>query len=753
MNYPLNVLRYPFATLLVAAILSAALSAGLLRLTVSTDLRVYFSPENPQLAALNELEDKYRRNESLFFLVQTYESVFTTQCVQLIHNLTEAAWRLPYAFRVASLSNYQFSRSYGDELKTRAIVEDPANIDPQFVREIVRQETPLRQSVVSEDGTVSGIAVLLALPEGQDDAVNQSVTAARKLIIESDSRDCGRIMLAGSAANSVALGEAVKDDIFSLVIISYLAITVGLILLLRNVWATTLIMVVTSLSVTVTMGMFGWLGFRLSPTAGFVPSIILTIAVADCVHIVSNYLIELANGRSQDDAIRESIRINLAPIFITTVTTAIGVLSLNLSDSPPYRDLGNMVACGVVAAFLLSLTVLPAALKLLPAPTTQAIFASTRGVQWLAEKVVANSRKLLVVGSILLIVITSFVTQNRLTENWHEYFTPHYPIRHAVDVVDEKLGGIHRIYYDLETGIKNGIYNPEYARQLQDFSDWLDTQHGVRFSTGMHVTLKLLNRALRDNNEQAYRLPESREAIAQFLLLYELSLPQGESIDNLIDQDRSATRFIVAVSKTDSESLLDLDRRAVAWLQQNATTVIARSGTGLDMIFAHITHRNIRSMLLGTGVALLAISLLLMLALRSVRLGLISLLPNLAPAALAYGFWGMTVGRIDLALSVVICMSLGIVVDDTVHFVSKYRRGRVEHGLDAADGIRYSFRVVGMALVITSAVLFVGFSILTFSNFNPTRETGGLLALTIALALIVDFLLLPPLLLIADRKK
>ena len=171
------------------------------------------------------------------------------------------------------------------------------------------------------------------------------------------------------------------------------------------------------------------------------------------------------------------------------------------------------------------------------------------------------------------------------------------------------------------------------------------------------------------------------------------------------------------------------------------------------MVFANLTHRNVSSMHEGTALALVIISLLMIGALRSLRLGLISMVPNVFPALMAYGLWGIIVGHVDTATSVVACLSLGIVVDDTVHFLSKYNHARVVLGRNVEDAIRYAFHTVGIALLITSAILVGGFTVMEFSHFNPSRAMGLLLALTIAVALIIDFLLLPPLLLLVDRRQ
>ncbi len=169
-------------------------------------------------------------------------------------------------------------------------------------------------------------------------------------------------------------------------------------------------------------------------------------------------------------------------------------------------------------------------------------------------------------------------------------------------------------------------------------------------------------------------------------------------------------------------------------------------------MFSHIGERNIKSMLLGTTVALILISMILVIALRSLKIGLLSLVPNLIPAALAFGVWGIFVGQVGLALSVVTGMTLGIVVDDTVHFLSKYLRARREKGLDAPDAVRYAFNTVGLALVVTSLVLVAGFGVLAFSAFVLNSQMAIMTAVTILFAIVADFLLLPPLLMALDRE-
>ncbi|MCW8900076.1 MAG: MMPL family transporter, partial [Gammaproteobacteria bacterium] len=469
-------------------------------------------------------------------------------------------------------------------------------------------------------------------------------------------------------------------------------------------------------------------------------------------HVLISYFHSIRNGMNRNDALHESLRINLDPIFITSLTTIIGVLCLNFSDSPPFQDLGNMVALGVLIAFVLSMTLLPALITWMAIDKSQIHGSGKLWMDNFANWVITQRHKILIVLSVFSIVIVSFVQNNVLTEEWHNYFDDSFEIRNTVENVNNNLSGVHYLRYLINSGKENGIHEPAYLNTIENFSNWVKQQDKVAHVTSLADISKRLNKNLHENQQSYYRIPDNRELAAQLFLLYETGLPRELNLDDLVNHNRDTTLVTVVVHKTDSEFLLDLDRRAQNWLKQNAANYESGEATGLDMIFAHINHRNIRSLLKGTLVALVLISFVLIIALKSVRLGLISLIPNLVPAALAYGTWGIFVGKIDMSASIVICMSLGIVVDDTVHFLSKYLRARREKGYDVNEGMRYAFNTVGVALMITTAVLVSGFLVLAASHFSPTWVSGLLLAITLSYALLTDFLLLPPLLTILDSK-
>lgn len=749
----------------LSLILSLLLASGMTRLEVSSDFRVYFSEDNPQLKTFDALEAQFSKMDNLWIYLESNEDAFfSVDGLTIIEQLTEEAWTLPNVIRVSSLTNYQHTEVEGDELWVNFLVEDAATLSSarlHKIQSLARSEPALKNNVVSDSGNAALIQLRLALPDegqGRIAAGQESLAQTRTLMAHYRAHYPEmRFLLAGSVASNVTMQEAVAQDLSSLAMISYLMLLAILWLLLRSVFGMMISLGIISLSSLGTLGFFGWLGTTLAPVAGFVLTAIMTLAIADSVHLLVSYFQQLGEGKGKPQAIRESFRINLGPVFVTSLTTIIGVLCLNTSDSPPYQDLGNMIAVGVFMAWLLSMTFTPALLFWLPEPNKhskgvkESVGIQQRMLLSLAERVIRYPKAWFIgCGSVVLILCYS-VSFNKLSESWHEFFDHTFEIRQAVDRINETISGNNLMEFSIESGVADGIYEPEYMQTLADFSDWLRAQPGVANVYTLSDTVKRLNRDLNQGQSDEYRIPYSRELIAQQMLLYELSLPMGLGLDDTVDLDRSATRVGATLKKMDSETIIGLERQASNWLTEHAPQLVETEGTSFAVIFAHIVHRNVVSLVIGTLIAMLVICVVLMISLRSVKLGLLSLVPNIAPAALAYGIWGMTEGYIDTSVAVVMCISLGVVVDDTVHFMSKYVRARREHGLSAPEAIRYAFRTVAVALLITTVTLVAGFSVMMFSHFTPTVATGSLMALTLALALVVDFLFLPALLLLFDK--
>lgn len=748
--------RWLFA---VAALLLAIVAASGARfLGFSNDYRIFFSEENPQLLAFETLQNLYTKSDNVLFVLAPADGkVFTPEVLSAVEWLTEQAWQIPYSIRVDSVSNFQHTYAEGDDLIVEDLVSDArsfAEEDLDRARQIALNEPLLINRLISPRAHVTAVNVIAQLP-GVDPAAEtpEVVSFSRDLAAQFEARypDID-VHLTGIVFLNNAFSEIALIDMTTLVPLMFGLILIVLALLLRSVWSTLVTMLVILLSIATAMGIAGWMGIQLTPPSASSPTMILTLAVANCVHLLVSFLQYLRKFSSQADAMRESLRINLQPVFLTSITTAIGFMSMNFSDAPPFRDLGNIVAIGVLASFVYCLTLLPALILIFPIKVKAARSQSVAAMDKLAEFVVVRRRPLLWGMSLLVVSLLALVPQNELNDEFVKYFDERVEFRVDTDFTTDNLTGLYNISYSLGAGSPGAISEPDYLNTLEAFAEWYRQQPEVLHVSTLSDTMKRLNKNLHADEEAWYRLPDQRELAAQYLLLYEMSLPYGLDLNNQINVDKSATKLDVSIKSLSSNGTIALEERAQQWLVEHAPKSMQAHGASPSVMFSHIGARNIRSMLTGTTLALVLISFILIFALRSLRIGLISIVPNLVPAGMAFGLWGLLVGQVGLALSVVTGMTLGIVVDDTVHFLSKYLRARREEGMSSVDAVRYAFHSVGTALWITSAVLIAGFLVLTQSPFELNSGMGLLTAITIGMALLADFLLLPTLLMMLDKK-
>ena len=756
-TYGRGVIRWRWLILLVTVLLVAAAASGGRFLWFDTDYRVFFSEDNPQLKTFDELQNVYGKNDNvLFVLAPAGGDVFTAPVLAAVEHLTEQAWQIPFATRVDSVTNFQHTRAEGDDLFVADLVSDALTQPPEVLqeaRQVALNEPLLVNRLISPSAHVTGVNVTLHFAGKSITEVPEVAAHARRLAdeIRTAYPDI-KVYLTGLSMLNNAFSEAGLQDMQTLVPLMYLAMFVIMFWLLRSLTSTFGTLLIVGFSAASAMGLAGWMGTGLTPPSAQAATMIMTLAVADSIHLLVTMLHEMRQGREKHEAIVESLRINLQPIFLTSLTTSIGFLSMNFSDSPPFRHLGNITATGVGIAFVLSVLFLPAVMSVLPVRVKQRASSGRFSVEWLAEAVVSRRRALLY-GSIPVILgLALCIPLNELNDRFLHYFGERVEFRTHSDFAINNLGGMFQSEHSVGSDSANGISEPAYMAKLEAFADWYRAQPEVRHVNVITDTMKRLNKSMHGDEQEWYRLPDNRQLGAQYLLLYELSLPYGLDLNNQINLDKSATRITATLNDITAREIRGIAERGENWLRANAPEEMFGVASSADIMFSHISKRNIDSMLGGTTLALILISGVLLVALRSFKIGVISLLPNLAPAVLAFGVWGIFVGQVNLGLSIVITMTLGIVVDDTVHFLSKYLRARREQGLSAEDAVRYAFSSVGRALIVTSIILVIGFSILSLSSFDLNGSMGRMTAMTIAFALIADMTALPALLMTVDTK-
>ena len=753
------VIQNKWTTILLTLLFTLACGYGAKNLAFSTNYRVFFSESNPELKAFESFQSTYTKNDNVLFVVKKNKpgNVFNDSDLTAIKEITERAWQIPYVIRVDSITNFQHTSAVGDDLIVEDLVEGQNKNEVYYKSrmEIALNEPLLLNQSISKDAKITAVNAVLQFAEKDLMEVPEAINYA--LGIEKDIEEKFpdlEVYVSGVAALNNAFAEAGMKDAGTITPIMFLMIFIMVGLIIRAWSPTIAVLILIILSTIVGMGIGGYAGIELTPISMAAPTVILTLAVADAIHIYITLKSLMQEGMEKREAIIESLKINFLPVTITSATTIVGFLALNFSDSPPYWHLGNITAIGIGAAWFFSITLLPVIINILPYKAKLGSEeAKDKSIMLkLANFVIENHRKVLVGTSTVTLIIICFIPTINFDDQWVEYFDESVKFRTDSDFVLDNFG-VYPIEYSVPAKSEGGISEPEYLQNIEKFILYLRDIENVAHVYSISDIMKRLNKNMHGDEQSYYKIPEERDLSAQYLLLYELSLPYGLDLNDRINIDKSASRVTVTFGRLTTSELKDFLIKTDEWMETNLPSYMQTKPTGASVMFTYITERNVDSMITGTMIAIFAIALMMVVALRSLKLGLLSLIPNGLPILTTFGAWAILVGDVGFSVATVASISLGIVVDDTVHFLSKYVRAREDRQLSVEDSIRYAFDNVGMAIVINTFILAVGFGVLTSSTFKLNVDMGLMTILAIIFAILLDFLLLPAILLLKKDVK
>ncbi len=742
---------------LAGCALAMLMFAGMSRLGFNTDYKVFFAADNPQLQAFEDINKTFSKNETVFFTVYVpNDTIFRPENLQLIAYLTAEAWQIPHSARVDSITNYQHTTSSNDELLVTDLVPAPKALTPaevERVRAIALGEPELRNKLIAADGRASGVSVTLQLPEGDAFAPMQAVIYAEKLVerVRSEYPKV-QIALTGLVPVSAAYPRAAQADTQTLLPIMIGIVFVVLLVQLRSLATTLLSLVIVVLSSAAAFGAAGWFGILLTSPAVMAPLVILAIAIAECVHIIMATGQAQLHTPSQLAAVSIAIKKTFWPVVLTSVTDVVGFLGLNFASSPPYRDFGNIAALGAMIALVLSLTVLPAALTVLPRrwgakPPPRFLDRIDRSL----TRSIALRGGALAVGLIVVTVaVVPFATRLQINDHIIEYFDKDNPIRRDSELTLAHLTGIYDVEFKVASGVDDGIADPDYLQRLDRFTQWLRQQPEVVAVGSFSDTMKSMNRSLHADDQAFYRIPASSQEAAQILLLYEYSLPYGRNLNDRIDVRKSATRVVATLGRLTTAQVIALKERGESWLHSNGFAPDSK-GAGMAVMFSYLSHHNIESMLSGTTYTLLLIAAVLWLRFRRIGTTTVAVGVNMIPLAVSFGIWGAAVSFVNTAASMACAVAFGLIVDGTIHLASVYEDHRSQ-GLSPDEAMRSTLGEVVSPIIAANIALLAGFLLLTMSEFRMNSDLGLLTALMIFIGLLYNLIVLPAFLLLLDRR-
>lgn len=757
-KYTETIIKNRYLIILASIIFAIAIGSGGRFLDFSTDYRDFFSDSNPELQAFEDLQKTYTKNDNILFVLEPQDrEVFSQKTLSAVEWLTEQSWQIPYAQRVDSLSNFQHTYGYEDDLVVEDLAANANQLNSQQLKNIstiALKEPLIRKQLVNENGSATAVLVTLNYPQKDLKEVPDSVNKARELRTKlMEKFPSIEVNMSGVSVLNNAFSEAGFGDMQTLVPLMFAVIILLTLIIIRSLTGTLATFLVIAFSSMVGMGAAGFYGVKLTPIAGQAPTIILTLAIADSIHILISLRTLMRDGMAKNNAIKEAVRLNFLPVTITSLTTIIGFLALNFSDSPPFWHLGNITALGILSAWFFSLTLLPALISVLPFKVKTADTSQYTLMDRLGDFVIARPLTLIMTLGIGVLILIAFIPKIELNDQWSQYFDESIEFRKHTDQVVKNFG-IYPIEFSLPAPGPGRISDPDYLHNMEKFANYLREQKNVKHVYAFSEIIKRLNKNLHGDNTDYYKIPDDNELAAQYLLLYEMSLPMGLDLNDRINIDKSATRVTATLDNTSTAETKIFLNNTKQWIKENLPDYMQSTvPTSAQVMFTYIAERNVNNMIGGTIGAIILISLILMISLMSWKLGLLSLIPNGLPILATFGAWALLIGQVGFSVAAVASISLGIIVDDTVHFLSKYARARKEKNFTSAESVKYAFHNVGVAILVNTIILAIGFLVLTTSTFKVNFDMGMLTAIAIVFALILDFLLLPALLIFFDRQK
>ncbi len=732
--------------LLFTVILSLILGSGILRTRFDTSFTALLTQGDPYLEEFDLLEEEFPSaiEISFAFTPEQGKTVFDKTVLDAISQLKDNYKAIPYAERLSSLIDY-YSPETRKRLFTRS-VESYSQTELNALLEGALADRLLTANLLSQDAAL--VFALITTTADQDSAQQRLQVAQGVLQL----RDALRAQNphVGIHVNSEVLLEqssqqAMLDDLTRLMPLVILACVLVICYCFRSVTLGICILSHTLFTMLSTVGALAYLGLAFNSISVMAPLIVVIIAVANSVHIISIYKQSLHRGNTNIVAMQESVAQNFQPITLAAVTTAIGFSSLNMCSSPAIQDFGQIVAVGIVFAYLFTLTLLPALLIKFSALAKKSDPADSpfmhKALHALSEFTARNDKSIFYSCSALAVITAMLLPLNETDFNRIDFIATDSDIRQYYDEISLHLNRGPALSYGIETNVVDGTLDPQFLSRVEQFSQWLAQQRDIESVASIVDVVKTIHQNQNKDNAEYFRIPDDQNTIANYLLGYVLVQSKDFPLFGFVSTDFSLLRLFINATPTSNQQLLDLDQRISARFKQDFPEAALLHGSGL-LLFARMDALVTVELLQGYSLSLLLITLSLIVGLRSVYFGILSVLPNLLPATIVFGLWAVFVGQLDPFVMMLFSISIGLVVDDTVHILSHYLRQR-QAGVDKSLCIEHAIKVAGPALTITTLVLALGTTILIWANTLYFQQAAKLLVPIVLIALALDLLYLP----------
>ena len=752
-----KIIQYRYLSILFCLVLLIASFRGVEGIAFSPAMEQFFPEDYPISENHAHIEDTFYSSDSVIIAIGVDEgTVFNPRILNLIEEITDKAWSTPHSIRVDSLSNFSFVRVEVDDLVVEPFIEESLKWNQKKINErstLIEKEEQAYGTILSKDKKTTFINISIDAPR---EDVEKEYAESMELIFafmdpvkkeypEADMRYAGIVYI------EYLSPLIVKAEMPILIPTLVFVILLSLFILLRNVVAVISSLVVIIFSVVTAVGILGHFNSTVSQPFLMVPILVATLAVADCVHLFNVYFQSKLEKNAKDSIIK-SLRLNLEPLLLTSLTTSIGFLCLNLAPIPALRVVANGIVIGLVAAFVFSIFFLAPLMSFFNVKASSQIENQTKLSKRVGQFSLKNRKKIIWLVPLFSAFLMSFIPLNETKDNPMEFYSERFTsVAEDTKWLAKRLGGTFLVTYEYVS--EDLVSDPEYLRQLEEVTTWLENQDEVLSVNSLSKIIKNLNRTLNGDDQSWYVIPQDSELVAQYLFFYEMSLPFGLDLTSTINQERTSTKVTVSLKEIDSKAFIEFYDRVDDYASLSIVSGNLSGGGGTRSVMAFMGMLLAEQLIYALIIGFIVITLAIALFYKSLSAGLITAIPNILPIGVAFGIWGIFSSNVSMLVSLGIGCTLGIVVDFSVHFLSKYLYARRRLSLSAEESVLYAFETVGFPLTIMTVSLCMGFAVLFLASFMPIRGFAGITMISFVAALIIDLLLFPAVLIAWDGKK
>ncbi|MBW1794403.1 MAG: MMPL family transporter [Deltaproteobacteria bacterium] len=744
--------QHPWLSLLLSVMIALPLMVFVPKVQTVENVD-YFTPEDDPDVVFYEKFKQVFGNDEFFIIAFKEKSIFAREVLTLIKEITSRLEKLDEVRDVLSLGNVDDIIGEDDFFMVQKFLERiPQNSkEIEDLRASAVNNPLYRDNLISKDGTTTAIVVFPHdRPEDKD--LRKRLIGKTLEVLEPYKEQGKNFHLAGMTVTNLRLSQYMKSDVARFIPITYLVIIITIFIIFKDLKIALLSFSNISLCLGCTMGFIALIGSTLNNVTSIVPPLIMALCLSDSIHVFTHYLLFRKTINDNREALLKTLMNVYKPCLLTTVTTMAGFISLRISHIPAIKDFAFISSMGILLAFVFSFLFLPALILVFPPTirekgrqTPKLLFENT-----IKLVIRLNNRykyPILLICCGATVLGAFFLTRVKAETNLIDFFKKSAPLRQSLAFVETNLAGVEAINISIKGREKDVFREPKNLQFLEDVQAFIAGMPEIDITNSFVDFVKDMNESFQNEDPSYYKIPETRQLVSQYLLMYD-----SQDIDDFINSSYNHARILARTARHSSGELEAIIARIQHFLDKKTPAGFESRITGESYKVVNIVDDLVRGQIESLCTAVLIISVLMFLVLRSFSLGLLSLVPNLFPILLNFGIMGAFHIPLNTATALISAVAIGIAVDDTIHFLHQYKEEtRITPNRRAA--VEAALLNKGNAIITTSVILSLGFGILLLSSFVPTIQFGLLTALIMIFAVLGDLLFLPALLRLKEKSE